>query len=600
MIQGLQSYLKTHQHAFVVAALVGLIYGSHHFFISRILEPEETYVPITAASQYDEATFYALRANAAYQGQWLVGDINTYEHEGGPVLLSPLNPLISAGFGRLGGSLKNGFILSDIVMPAIIFLLVYAIAVELVSYHYLAVLFALFFVFAPKLGVAVPPVSWLHIKELTLSFFPFIRPDVLHFLSFEEPKITFPFFAACILFGIRALKRETLRSAIYAGISFGLLFYTYFYDWATMTAAYILMGGYFLFMKDGRRLKQLGVIASVALGVASLYILNMVRLYGVAHAEELVARTGREVSHRIRIGPVVKTYIRNFVIGGLLWLGLSKKQDEHRIPAVFVISLLCAYVVTVNAQVITGFNIQPDHWYRTLFLPLGLALLILGVAGYERWLKSHITSRYLSLGAALMIVWLLVAVGYGQYRYSISSAHAYTIPAEQIRTFEWLNSQTPRRSVVGTISFEMNNLLMLHTHNKIFVPNGLNTLASDNEIWERYFFINKLFGVLPEVFARHLRESNAAYYLFSETYASPEFNAAFSGRYVREFSADMVDTAASRYAAYAGAADGKAPFRLDYVMFLDGDLPAGAYSERLSTYMKKVYSEGGVSIYQRQ
>src|SRR3989344_1326584 len=67
-----------HWGALILSVLVGFIYVSHHFFIPNFIDADTgTYYPIMLHSAYsDEVKSYGGRANAAYRGALVVGDIH--------------------------------------------------------------------------------------------------------------------------------------------------------------------------------------------------------------------------------------------------------------------------------------------------------------------------------------------------------------------------------------------------------------------------------------------------------------------------------------------------------------------------------------------
>ena len=191
--------LVRHRLALILALTIGALYVSHHVFIGKILSDRgEVYTPITVASSRDEGAYYALRAHAAYKGDLIVGDVNVYEYKDTPAYLPIGNPLIMAGVGRLAGSLERGFIFADFLFPALIFLIIYAIAYECVRSRLGSLLFASIFLIVPKFALfpsagALPSLS---------------IPNELYFSRFEYPEITFFFFGLAIYAIFRTFRGE--------------------------------------------------------------------------------------------------------------------------------------------------------------------------------------------------------------------------------------------------------------------------------------------------------------------------------------------------------------------------------------------------------
>lgn len=581
--------IYTHWVAIILSVVVGAIYASHHFFIPKFLAvSEEVYYPITIKTYYDEAIFYAPRANAAFLGQWMVGDFGLGEHPNSPSLLPILNPIVLGKLGLAAGSMRAGFIVSDFLFPALIFLIIYFLVWEITSRRIPALLFSSLFIFAPKFGLYVPPVSFLNLRELIKSALPFLKTEeVLHFSQFEEPKITFLFMSLCFYFIYRALKRNERFTVYIAGISFGLLFYTYLYDWVSSLVALAITGAIFLFQKDYRRAKQAALIIGIGAAVSGFYWYNLWQILHLPNYQDIIARAGGEFSHHIRFLTVWKSYIRALVlIAGLWFLWLKKEKNA----AIFLSAFLLAYFMVVNAQVITGFNPHPDHWYRVQFFPIALTIFLLGLRFFDRYLKVS------SLYAFLFLLYFYAAVFYSQVMYSIQYADAYGIDKDKLASYEWLNQHVPLGSVVGSISPSVNWDIQLHTHDKSFLPFGFSTLASDKELWERFMNMSKIFGVSPQNFISVFMQNSMGFYLFNEEYGSHNFDSSFRG-YKRKVPDYIVEEKINSYQEYLKSSSLGIPYHLDY-LYVSRENPAEQDPVKIISNLIKVYENKSIKIYQ--
>lgn len=594
-------YIRTlttrHRWAIVLAMAVACMYGSHHVFVPRFIDSAtEVYYPITLASYVDEASFYALRAAAVFKGHLLVGDIALYEHQDSPSLMAILPPLVIGGLGRMLGSMKAGLIALDIIFPAIIFLLLYLITHEITGHTRESLLFASVFIFFPKIGILVPPVSFHALKELFLTFIPSLPLNsALYFSQFEEPKITFFFFLICFYLIARCLKRDERWSVIAAGVSFGLLFYTYLYDWATMLVS---LGGMCLFFgvkKDYGRVKKIFIIAGIGFAVSIGYWISQMRLRSLPHFSELFARAAIEVSHRVRIASVWKSYARDIILSLLLWRIASKKNSSS---VILLVCMLLSYFVVVNAQIVTGFNPQPDHWYRIQFFPVALSIVwLLLIETSERLRRIH-TWRFTPLIMTLFFIYFFGGALWGQYAYSRDNASRFTLSRDFVKSYQWLDEHAKAGSVVGSVTPASNYDILLQTRLNVFLPIGQASVASDKETWERYFFLSAQGGVSPETFKRALEESGISYYLFTGRFADQSFDAFFHGGMDYGFPKMLIEEKTAEYARYlASPRDPKFPYRLDYI-YVSGRERAFGYNPKLTQGLTNVYDDGIITIYQ--
>ncbi len=577
--------MRKHWLALSLAVFVGLIYVSHHFFIPNFF-PDETgaYQPITPNEYYDESLFYAPKAAAIFWGRETGGDFSTAERVGGPSIAAPLNPLILGIFMKLTGSVKSGLIVSDFILPVAIFLLLYLLAFEIISSPLSSVIFALIFSLAPKLAIALPPTNLSALKEIWAAIAPFSRPPMLHFSEFDEPKITFVFMALFVYLLARALSRGGRANTICAGAAFGALFYTYPYDWATAAVVLVLMGVIFLAQRHPYLARRVTLIFGIGAAISIFYWLNWLELSKIA--PDVISRLGGETGRFFRWETVWKHYLRIVFLIPLLWYALRKINNKAR---VFLAAYLLSFVIAVNIQVITGFNAQPDHWYRAQFLPVALAIFLII---YNVSLRLRSENKFIAAG---FLIWFLGANFYAQYLYSAKDARAFYIPKDKYESYEWLRANTPKDSVVGTLSFETNPAIQLFSHNKIFLPFGLSPLAPNDELWERFRILAKIFGLTQEDFKNLILKENGLYYLTVELYGDKSFDAVFRD-YDRAIHPDELGDRVLEYMFYLRG-EGGPEYRLDYLYYDKKDSRWGADPARGRNDLEKVFENGAAVIY---
>ncbi len=576
-------FLYTHWLAIGVMIAVGAVYASHNFFIPRFLGGEK-YIPVTLSANQDEGIFYGPRANAVFYGQWRAGDINLEEHRGDPSLLPLLNPILLGIPARVFGSLELSFILSDFIFPALIFFAVYIFAFEMVKNKLAALLFGVIFIFSPMAGIFPSPDA--------LAFF--VKRDPLYFTRFEYPKVTFLFFVLCLYFTMRALQRGGRKNILYAGLCFGIMFYTYLYDWAYILVGLGIMGCLFMWERRWDYVRTLIGIVVVGFLLSVPYWVNFFQLKALPQYHDLFLRIGTEVSHRFRFWTVWKSYARNLFLIGLMLVFVRKRNT---LVFTFLAALLCAYAVVVNVQVILGFNPQADHWYRISFLPIDLA--IFACAYYAEKKYNIIAGRKFIDKAGYALIVLYIAWGvFSQYSFSKAHAKLYTIDAAYARSYSWMNMNTPSGSVIGSISFMTNSELPLFTHNKVFVANGGNSTASNEEIWKRFLLLARMFSLRPEQTIALARENN--FYLFHDFYHSHEFDSYFYPRRLvaDEAEKDYIEKRAYYEKMISRSAEYPNIYRLDYLYFGPRERIAGADAAGFMKDIHKIYDSDNIIIYE--
>ena len=580
---------------FFIALAVSLIYGSHNFFMPSFLDDKSVYFPVTPSSNWDEAGFYAQRANAVYNGQWIAGDINLTEYKNGPSFLPILNPIQLGVLGKISGSIHMGFVLADFLYPPLIFLLLFFFALEFFASRAAAALFATIFVFSPLFAIYIPPISLAYAKQLVAGFFPvFGTPGALYFDRIEYPETTFVFYLAALYFIFRALKYKTRRDIILGGLFFGSTFYTYLFDWGYLLVGISILAILFLCQKKYSEFKILLYALLIGFIVSIPYWINLFELKALPQFKDIFYRTGMEISNAFRWGSVWKSYLRNIILTALIWMTWRKKD---KLSVNFITAFLLAYFVVVNAQVITGFQAQPDHWYRIQFIFMALGAAMLLFWAYGRFIKNYIPQKLaVSLSGIFLIVFLLQQI-YMQYEFSRRDAQRYAMPKELIASYEWLNKNSPKDSVVGSLSVGTNNEIMLYTGNKIFVPKGGNSLASNDEIWDRFIMMSKISGLDAASFKLLSRENIGM--LLNDYYSERSLDTHFrSGTRKESDEVPGVIDAKTEEFKKIEIDPANLPYKLDYLYFGPKEFTiAGTYAPENAEYFELVYDQDGIRIY---
>ncbi len=591
----IRMYLHSQRIALVIALAIGLVYASHHFFIPAFFLDLHSvvYEPITRTDYGDEVLLYAPRAHDAFLNFGVRGDFSLAEYPHSPAMLSMLNPLLLGGIGKILGSIHAGIIVSDIIFPSAIFFIVYLLLCELGIGMYGSLFFSTIFVMAPQFGISIPPIYSFHLRTLASSIFPFLtKSESLYFSHFDEPKLTFVFLVFFIYAVMRALKYMRLGDTVIAGISFGILFYTYLFDWGTCAVSLGLMALFFLVTKDYRRFKIIAAISGIGIGISSYYWINLFMLKNISSGKDVILRLGGEFSHHIRLSTVWKSYARAIALAILLWI-YARKQAKEGVIA--IAAILLSYIVVVNEQAITGFNVQPDHWYRVQFLVISISIFFLVFLLWQR-IAGVWTKKFVRGACLLYIGYALAAMLAGQYVYSRDKAHIFSFPIPYAKSFDWLEKNTEANSVVGTFPFEGNVDVELHTKNKIFLPFGLSTIAPDKELWQRYMIMAALWDTDIHTFAS-ISEGGNANYLFGDEYGDHTFDANFLG-YQWHIPDNVMIEKTKEYTDMLHAKGSFIlPYRLDYLFVDKQKSPLWKEPHRLLPALKKVYENERVMIF---
>ena len=536
---------------FLTGLVAGLIYGSRHFFISKILGAKGLEYSPVISEDYDVNMYYYPRAWSKYLGR-----------SDGPANLALLNPVLLGFFGKISGSFGAGIVVANILFPALIFTAVYLLFSEITKRKKLSVFWAVIFIFSPLFAVNFPPVSLVAAKSFLNSFLP-LWDHGLYFSRWEYPQATYFFYALSLYLIFRAVKLKGTLNISVAGVALGIIFYTYFYDWVYIFISLGVLFLLFLFNRKKDEAKIILSVALIALLVSGFYWINFWRLHSLPQFDDIISRMGVEISHQLRLISVWKSYLRIAVLVCLLWVFVKKNRE---LAVYFVSALLLAYFAAVSIQVVLGFNPQPDHWYRELFLPTALALLLLVNAVAEKMRLDFIfPKKYLPVAAGIFLAVFFALQLRSQYIFSLANAETFQTPHDAA-IHKWLSENTPENSVIGSLPGAQNNEISLFTRNKVFLPAGFISSAPTEEIWERTMIIGRIFGLSEEAFARLVAENMV--YLFTDQYRGNAFDAYFNGA-DRAIPAGIYKDKLDRYKKLElREVPGK--YRLDYLYYTAG------------------------------
>lgn len=547
-------------------------------------------------------------------GHWWVSDGKTFEHIGAPNLWSFLNPIILFPLILLIKNISYVFLIGTFLAALATFIIFYFLAKEITRHRIFSLLFTIVFSVATLIWEFLLPVKLENLKILVRAILPLGSPttDVLmsRYVSFSILP-AWPFFALVFLSILRSLKYRKIFWTILSGILLGFLAYMVLTDFIYILIGLTTLLIITLISKNFKSSKQIFWILMIAAGVASGLLFNFFAIRTLPWADEFYRRLSGEFTHLPRFS-FWKEYIAYVVFALLVWLW--GKRHEQKIESWFIMSFILAVIVLLNIQVLTGFNPAPTVWFehQAYFgFALGFLVLFFWVYNYCAHKSKKLKFVVSVIGIAIIIL-LTVRTIYTNFYVANSIYKHYYIPKPISRSFEWLNNNTPRDSVVVTPSLITNGLLPVFTHNGVLLPAAITSPASQEEIIDRYLLSYALFGVRGEYLERALHksgekiddfaqnhENNLMILMFDSLYAPQELDAFFHGGKARnKVPEEVTDELVNRLNKYPKKIDFLlSQYRLDYIYL-------GPYERRLSSidfdkvnFLEKVYTDEGIQIY---
>ncbi len=576
----------------VAAVIVGTIYSLAHVIRERELAKQgKPYFAWTQEASFDMFNVHAARYQGLIDGDGLLSYDDTTEHQGGPTLWPLFSVAIFAPFMWLTKSVSETVVITDALFPMLLFGAFFLLFLSLLKNRYTALFSSLVLILFPQLPHLLPPSSLWEFRQI-------INP--LYDLTYLRREAFIPagvFFILCIHFAhqLLATAGRARRYMMLVGVFYGLLFYFYFYFWAYMTVVLGLLFVAMLVVKQKQT--SLYILGAGAIGmlVSIPFWLNQYELMQLPQYQELIERGGLEVGRAFRFG-LWKTYVLYAGMAGLaLWLGRKLKSQPASLLAA---SLLIANIVVLNIQLITGFNIQSDHWSGRVFLiTVGISWVVILYYTYQCF-KSYVYRYKRAIAVLGMVIPVVLAVNMARLQITLEPARAeqHTVAQNLLDAYAWMNDNLPSGSVVASLAFATNTDLPVFTNHKLFMARSQTSIASEQEIIERMLITYKLFGASPQTLAELLATPEGVVYFFTARYEDKALDRYLNPTAYESFAIPygLWERILSQYQEFI-LPDGFA-YQLDYLFVGPRERELGISEEALAQY-PVVYDSGGIRMY---
>ena len=367
------------------------------------------------------------------------------------------------------GSLEVAWVVAHGIFPALIWLLFFACARQLqlpIATAFLLATATSLIPFGPRNFFLLGPYALIQPLELT---------------RIAAPGLSFLLLLVAAMGVSQAVLSARIVTGIVAGVLVGINFYSYYFCWMALGLGLSTWLGVAAFLRRWKDVKTLCIIGLTAVitGVP-FFVITVVGLQSQV-AINLMERIGsftRDMS-AISLGLAAISSI------AVIWLYAQTRMQPLVIALAFV---MVGGALGLNVQVLTGYDAQ--HWMhftnriiQPLFFSLGAAILqCLPKKSQWRWLCAVTTLALVSLGV------------YRQVSVAANIAEAHDRNQNSVRMLETLRGWIDTASVVGSSDPQVITLLPAITTLWNFVPLGVRTLASNDEILRRFLLIRKLEG----------------------------------------------------------------------------------------------------------
>lgn len=454
------------------------------------------YHPLSlAAPNFDEVASYGARIREVMDGHWRDGDAYVAEYKNqtslwgnhtlGIVLALPLIFFSASDPTPL-------FVFGKFFFPILILISLFGFLRRFDRAPWMVAAMSFMVVAFPNISVLRQVIRLRSLDGLWRLVANLFDPGITR-IAVPSPGLAV--FFAFLWAWVSLLERGwRIGAVLIAGLLLGCSAYVYFFygvfAWcvALLTFAGALVFRRFDFARRAGGSMLVGAVLTIP------YALHLLATRSLPNVLELQQRIGAQLGHNIIWSPVSFVLVL-VLIPSVWWLG---SRMARRRQAAFIILLLVATVVVQNIQVVTGMTIQPDHWgSRVNVYVYALALWISAVWGLRLFRVSGRTIQF----AGILI--LCTAVGLGatiRIVHSHTTAFDYVFPRDMQDAMHWINTQTPRDSVVASIAPLTLIAVPFFTHANSYLPVSCFTLASTTEVIERWEELTRLFGMPEDLF----------------------------------------------------------------------------------------------------
>ncbi len=504
---------KETKTAIILAVIVGLIYLFPHLVY---LSQPGTYNPLYISQNrgfMDEA-IYSAGVQEVLEGNLIPTDLTVFEHKHGLMIYGPLPFIIMAILAKLFGGLTPLLIISDFIFSALTFIIFYILAKKITSSHNLSLIGSVLLLFFYRIFIPPPTITFAGLKTyLTSIFLNTAQGNANFWLSrFMHPQITLPLLLLTILIIWKAFETKHKLYFLASAILLAANVYSYFYNWTYLfvfCTIFSLMMLVYIHNKEGKYQEHisqketpsqflhplnkklfLALIGTIFLLIILCipYLLNTIQIQDM----DITARSGIEYTQAVEPISVVFVLLILLIFTILLVKRKNNSTFTHRItqiitkmdqPSIVLLTLLLSSIIVLNIQLILGYTIQNDHYYSRILVPI-VILSILWILSSSKFITTILQKKYITPVILLLLCTSAIIVHINEIR---GQSPYYSFSPEEQELLTYLQSLPPN-SVILTSNITWNLWIPAYTSADLFFPYSASTIASKEELENRFIF----------------------------------------------------------------------------------------------------------------
>ncbi|MEK7581006.1 MAG: hypothetical protein AAB512_01865 [Patescibacteria group bacterium] len=461
--------------------LVSVIYGMPNVILYSRFKNE--YTPFTLSSTSpigrDESFAYGPEVNYILSERSLLKEIYIKEYSTMPTpfLGESASAATLSFFAFLTSSVPKAFIIADFIFPPVIFMGLYYFSCKFINNR----VFAASAAFATVISrdfIAVIPYPLETAKYLLNQE---NQNYLLYFSRAFQPQISFLYFLLALIATLKIINApKKISNTVFLGITYGLLFYTYVFNWSLFSIFYLCILIIFIAREELAIVKSMIFAGIIALCISGYYLFEIYQFYKLPSINDFVAKNS------LQNVPIPATLIRYSFLA-IAFLLTTKKKGLH-VYTLFIL-LATGVLVTPISKTLIGQDLETFHYLRRIIMPFAT------IAMFAIIYNLQAKKKYLQNVTAIIFIFIFVTYGFRTQLIAtdkIAASHKKDTDLESV--FYWINHNTPKNSVVASLNPNFSSLIPLHTRNYTYFPPTDRTIMPTYEGVERYKILNQILG----------------------------------------------------------------------------------------------------------
>lgn len=478
--------LKTSKDKIILTVFILLacvIYGLPHIIMSAKLGKNYTPFSLSPNSPIasDETYGYAGSVNHIFKGNFLLKEayVKEYANHPTPLIADNLPSVIYALLAKLTGSLERSFITADFIFPPIIFLMLYIFTRKFINNSYFAFSVSFLTVIARDF-ISVIPYPLATFRYLTFADY---QNSLLYLSRGPHPQFSFIIFLASMWSLVNLTGETKKRNIILTGVLFGLLFYTYMFYYSYFSLLFVTMIIFYLAKRNFDVVKKVVLSGLVAGVVASYYFYNVIKFYSLPIAQDFIEKMSLPYLY------LNLTLLRYVAI--LIFFYLSTRKKDNKFYNLCLV-ILTGIIIIPLFKLIIGKDPTTFHFVRFALMPFATVMFFIALYNF--------LNIYRRLTILLSIILIAISLYIGFKTQIIATqkiAPFHQINDQRQMVFDWINQNTTKDQVIGSLNDDFNHLISVYTKNWTYMPYASRTIMPTYEGAQRYIILSNLLGITP-------------------------------------------------------------------------------------------------------